>query len=723
MKTLIKTTNCLPILVLALALLAGSCGKETEENTATDETKNTACDIKSFVVGSLKWDIDSLNNITHTYPLRTDGPLTPVITLSEGATVYPESGVAQNFFTEHGIIYTVTAKDGVTTKTYTVKATTGPYGTTGTCDILSFAVNGVEWNISDTSITYMYMENERITETSLLTPAITISPDASIDPPGDATQNFFTEAGVKYTVKAANGTDTRSYTAKAMIARLISSGATGACTWTLVGAPGNYILTIGGNGAMPDYSGDTPSPWYDYRESIRSVVIEDGVTNIGESAFVSFSNLESATLPNSVTRIGKVFNGSGIRSITIPNSVTTLSDLAFHSCTRLTTVTMGNSVTAIGYGTFLSCGNLTSISIGNSVTTIGEQAFLTCKNLTSISIPNSVTAIGRMAFSYCEKLSSITLGSSVTTLGPNIFAYSTALADIHVDSANPAFSSNNGALYNKAQTLLITCPPGKPGTYIIPSTVLEINAYAFSQCTNLTSIIIPNSVTTIGEAAFSTCTGLASIIIPNSVTTIGRAAFMNCENLTSISIPNSITAIGESAFSGCDNITDATIDLPNIAGTLFRNCKNLKFVTIGPSVITIAESAFYFCDQLLEVHFADNSRVTTIGTGAFETCGHLEEIIIPNSVTTIGVNAFSGCAGLEKVTVGSSVTSIGGKAFANCTKLTAFINYRVSPQAIGSNVFFNTPIANCTLSVPAASVDTYKAMDVWKTFKTISGID
>jgi hypothetical protein len=74
-------------------------------------------------VDGTEWDIDG-TDITYTYPWgTTEGPRTPTITLSPGATVNPSAGDAQNFFTAAGVSYTVTAEDGTTAKTYTVKAT------------------------------------------------------------------------------------------------------------------------------------------------------------------------------------------------------------------------------------------------------------------------------------------------------------------------------------------------------------------------------------------------------------------------------------------------------------------------------------------------------------------------------------------------------------------------------------------------------------------------
>ena len=194
-------------------------------------------------------------------------------------------------------------------------------------------------------------------------------------------------------------------------------------------------LTISGT-SMPDYEvrniGDSHyyikltcnAPWFPQQDKIKKVVIEDGVTDIGDCAFFCCTNLTSITIPNSVTCIGDdVFKGCGsLTSISIPNSVTSIGNFAFFYCTNLTSITIPNSVTCIGDDVFECCGSLTSISIPNSVTSLGENAFSFCLGLTSITIPNSVTSLGENAFFFCLGLTSITFeGSTPPEFGKDVF--------------------------------------------------------------------------------------------------------------------------------------------------------------------------------------------------------------------------------------------------------------------------------------------------------------
>ena len=160
-------------------------------------------------------------------------------------------------------------------------------------------------------------------------------------------------------------------------------------TYSFVSSTGT--LTISGTGNMIDYDYNSYNhnyaPWYNYHSSIKKVVINNGVTSIGEYAF----------------------NGcKGLTSVTIPNSVTSIGEYAFYGCTGLTSVTIPNSVTSIGSFAFECCKGLTSVTIPNSVKSIGSSAFQQCDGLTSVTIPNRVTSIGSGAF-YCKGLTSMTV--------------------------------------------------------------------------------------------------------------------------------------------------------------------------------------------------------------------------------------------------------------------------------------------------------------------------
>ena len=462
-------------------------------------------------------------------------------------------------------------------------------------------------------------------------------------------------------------------------------------------------LTISGTGEMDDYDDydcSNLSPWYYYRESITKVIINDGVTSIGDWTFTGCSSLTSIIIPNSVTSIGDLafYGCTSLTSIEIPNSVTSIRDEAFYGCSSLTSIIVEagnpkydsrdncNAIIETATNTLIAgCQNTI---IPNSVTSIGEGAFKGCSNLTSIVIPNSVTHIGYIAFYGCSNLTSIVIPNSVTGISGSVFSDCNSLTSIIVEAGNPYYDSRdncNAIIWTANNTLNAGCQ-----NTIIPNSVTSIGYGAFSGCSNLTSIVIPNSVTRIEEAAFWDCSNLTSIVIPNSVTSIGYGAFKGCSSLTSIVIPNSVTSIGYSPsfgclspFQGCSSLTSIIVEAGNpkydsrdncnalietATNTLIAGCQN----TIIPNSVTnIKRLAFYECNKLTSIEIPNS--VTSIGYGAFKGCSSLTSIVIPNSVTSIGEVAFSGCSSLTSIFIPNSVTSIVERAFYGCSSLTSII--------------------------------------------------
>ena len=395
--------------------------------------------------------------------------------------------------------------------------------------------------------------------------------------------------------------------------------------------------------------------YYNESTEVKKLVIPNGVASIGDIAFCGCTGVKSVAIPNSVIEIGRsAFEGcTGLESVIIPDNVATIGYYAFERFTSLTSATLGKGVTVISGNSFEYCSSLSSIIIPDGVTTIESLAFRGCTNLNSVTIPNSVISIGYDAFAGCDCIKKVIV--------PDI----TAWCNISFDSMNANPLHNAGLLYVNSSIEI--------KDLVIPNNVKKIQKYAFSGCSNLTSVTIPYSVTSIDDSAFSGCSGLTSVTIPNSVTTIGNNAFEGCIGLASVAIPNSLNIICNNAFAGCSGL--ASVIIPN--------------------------------------------SVTRIGASAFAGCSGLSSVTIPNSVNEIWSNAFSGCENLTTVTIGRGAEYIWSKAFSNCKELSDIVCLAEKVPSTSSDAFLNSYIEYATLHVPALSLEHYSVTAPWNGFGKI----
>ena len=261
-----------------------------------------------------------------------------------------------------------------------------------------------------------------------------------------------------------------------------TNGTTGDCTWTLDGT----VLTISGNGAMSDYAHDyilneNRAPW---GFSITDVIIEDGVTRIGDGAFYHCESLTSVTIPDSVIEIGQsAFCITGLESLTLGKSVRSVEYNALNGIKEL--VVTGDILSQYYMG-----DGIKKLIIEGNVTKIDYAAYLA------------------------------------------------DLENIIVSGDNKTFSSVDGVLFNKDKTELIIYPKGRKDiTYTIPYGITCIGEGAFFEHPSLASVDISNSVISVGDRAFMFCKKLKNVTFGKGLKYIGSGAFQNCELLNDLTIP------------------------------------------------------------------------------------------------------------------------------------------------------------------------------------------
>ncbi len=379
-------------------------------------------------------------------------------------------------------------------------------------------------------------------------------------------------------------------------ATAISSGTCGDnATWTLYN---DGTLVISGTGAMYDYktkyshttSFDGTAPWMPQQERIKKLIIEDGITTIGRSAFSYCENLTNAHIGEGVTNIGySAFSlCQKLEFINIPDSVTNLPHDALNYCDSLTYISVGenNQYYSDDNGVlynkdkttllqFPQSSAITSYNIPNGVTTIYSSAFYHCSKLTSLTIPDSVTEIGGNVFSYCTGISELIIPFSVKLVNTSSFEGWTSSQHIYV-KGNSSSWNLRWASYNEAQihyeTYEVasgTCGENVTWTldsedtltisgngdivYDVQNAGSEFWVYANNTDYRkwIKKVVINSGVRSIDFHTFSAhYPRLTEVIIADGVERIEGFAFADTKTITSITIPASVKTVESTAFGG-----------------------------------------------------------------------------------------------------------------------------------------------------------------------------
>ncbi len=466
-------------------------------------------------------------------------------------------------------------------------------------------------------------------------------------------------------------------------------------------------LTISGTGGMYDYytfevDSDFISPFC-FDSGIKAVVVENGVTSIGDHAFSCCPGLKSVSMADSVTSIGlqAFYDCSVLENVTVPSSVAIIGSQAFYGCSSLkyNVYENGNYLgsTVSPYHVLMNTvtKDMTSFNIHDTTVIILEGAFSDCRSLEDISIPNSISIIGNDAFSGCnsliynETLDGYYLGN---TDNPYLvlMGIDKTMLDGNEDDEDDNFfdfaiHEDTRVIFDNAFYKIRNLK-----SVYIPSGVRSIGKNAFYICNNLGEVDLPDTLTSIGEYAFSGCKSLSSIEIPRSVTNIELGVFAVCNGLKTVTMPSDgmLKIIGAGAFFECRALKSITIPSSVTAMRSYRslgstgafvNCTALETVTIahGSLLTRIDPLTFDTCTALKTVNIPSDSLINGIGSRSFSSCSALESITIPSSVTVIGFgtrtesnyvyyNTFGGCTSLKSITIPSSVTSIDEPEFEDC---------------------------------------------------------
>ena len=450
-------------------------------------------------------------------------------------------------------------------------------------------------------------------------------------------------------------------------------------TWTLT----DGVMTLSGSGAMYHYGSGTANetPWQAHKQEIVSIVVNNGITAIGNSAFSGCAALESLTLPEGLQTIGSsAFSGcAALESLTLPEGLQTIGGSAFYGCSSLTEIVLPDGITTLGGGAFAKCASLRKVTIPSSLTELnkftsifsgkfsGDVGSFSFTALEQVAIPEGVRILGAYAFSNCSELTSVTLPNSLEQFSSNAFSGCSALQEIHFNgsAAEWAFISSGSPL--NARILL---DGRKSGEYL-----LTLNSAGGSVST-------PYRVVQNGRACGalpvpSLNVSNATVIFegwytaPEGGEQITAQTVMNLtEDITLYAHWRLSGEAGENhtwTLQGSSMTVSGTGDIPDYSSYsstpwyLFRS--DIKTLTIEEGVTGIGESAFEYCQNLVSVTLPKG--LLTLGESAFENCQSLASVTLPEGLVTLGRSAFENCKSLKSITIPEGVTTLSTDLFEN----------------------------------------------------------
>ena len=365
-------------------------------------------------------------------------------------------------------------------------------------------------------------------------------------------------------------------------------------TWKLMD---DGTMTISGTGDMWDfvYGGEEAAPWARYTAGIYCLVVDEGVTGIGNEAFYTCGRLAAVELPATLVSVGDyafdecgaltdVYYGGTIaqwEQIAIGTYNDPLTRAAIHcsdgdvdnsdKCGHALTWSLdeNGTLTVTGTGEMWDYYNkeapwveqrdqIRKVVLEPGVTSVSRSAFWGCPNLTEIVLPEGLTYLGQFCFRECPGLVTVDLPASLVTMDQGEFSECPNLVAINA-APGGEYKTVGGVLFTADMKTLVAYPNGLNGVngvYQVPDGVTTLGPRAFYGSAKLTEIKLPDSVVEFGYNEFQRCHKLEAVNIPNGVTTLYISTFYDCTSLKSLTIPASVTLITDYAFCNCTSLKE-----------------------------------------------------------------------------------------------------------------------------------------------------------------------
>lgn len=373
---------------------------------------------------------------------------------------------------------------------------------------------------------------------------------------------------------------------------------------------------------------------------------------------------------------------------------------AFSGNWKLTEVTMPDTIQRVQGLAFEGCVSLRKMHLSNAITKLVSTTLSGCTGLREVNIPDGVTALREGLFRETA-LERVHIGKGLEALAPDCFSYSHNLSEITIDPENPhlkvempfVFSAGGRTLSAFFGTGICEIPEGVerigpnafskragPTDVAFPSTLIEIGENAFSYSPSLRRVEFGENLRIIGNSAFYLCERLSSVLFSEGLEEIGDYAFHSCP-IHLVSLPSSLRKLGEASFDCLSRYYDFRVNSQELriapggpieadGDAVYQTEGGEKTLlrTYGPQFAT-----YHYYDEDDEDYDEEDEAVlnrytvaegtTVIARGAFENCGGLISVTLPDSLREIGPRAFRGCNRLKSIQLPHGLRSIGAEAF------------------------------------------------------------